>query len=220
MVERNALSYLPYMADARSAWQAGGYYGLGNVAPLIGSLAGKAVVIAGNANGVFAEVEDAKRAYEWPVIFAVNDVGMYLDRVDHWVSLHGDNLESWKHVRWLHHRGGIEDVQFHSDSSYSSVQWEWREITPQFALSGYFAMQIAHVMGASRIILCGCPGLPVPRFFEARARYDFGYGGGAESADVNILKQVTSEMDRVPEFKVKVRSTSGWTKEYFGGING
>jgi hypothetical protein len=89
-------------------------------------------------------------------------------------------------------------------------------------LSGYLAMQIAWVMGADRIVLCGCPGTQTKRFFEAslgreHANTNFGYGGGSGSGDEGVRQQVEREMRRLPDFKAAVRSLSGWTKTYFTG---
>ena len=88
MTTRNAESKRNYGA----AWEAGGYCGSGNVADLIGQLRYRSAVICGNADGVFAELADASGKLHDPLIFAVNDVGMLLPKVDHWVSLHADNI--------------------------------------------------------------------------------------------------------------------------------
>jgi len=209
------------MAERSDAnWRWGGYCGLGNVGPLIGALRTKTAIICGNAKGVFEELQALRDIYDYGDIsvFAVNDVGMYLPRVDHWVSLHWANIYAWREVRWLLNRG-VEDIRYHSvkQDDEKIIDYLWEELTPVFALSGYFAMQIAYIMGADKIILCGCPGEPAPRFFEAQPRSDFGYGMGLGSADTGIFSQLVGEMTRVPDFKSKVRSMSGWTKSYFGG---
>lgn len=201
------------------AWESAGYGGNGNVAPLIGSISGHPAIIAGGARTVFDDMRSALDAYPEAKIFAVNDIGMFLPVVHHWVSLHGDHLGMWKNVRWLQHRA-MESAEYHCTSAFPYINWLWDGLRPVFCLSGYFAMQIAWIMGASPIILCGCPGSSMPRFFDLYQRDDFGYGGGPLNADSNIQEQVVSEMVRVPDFKKAVRSMSGWTKEFFGGING
>jgi hypothetical protein len=87
-----------------------------------------------------------------------------------------------------------------------------------FGLSGYFAMQVAYLMGCQPIVLCGCPGEPMARLFEAEARTDFGYGAGTSENDRGIQRQLMAEMERVLEFKARIQSCSGWTKAYFGGL--
>jgi hypothetical protein len=202
------------MGTVGADWQACGYCGSGNVRSLIGSLRGRAAIVAGAADGVFDEVAAAMHIFDDPVVIAANDVGMYLPRVDHWVSLHADNLGIWKAIRWLH--PGEYDTKYHSIDKRPFVDYVWSGLTPLFCLSGYFAMQIAWIMGAEPIVLAGCPGDGTRRFFEAKPRSDFKYG--ADPNDGGSRDQLIHEMDRLPRFKATVRSMSGWTKEFFGGI--
>jgi hypothetical protein len=207
----------PGMGSYGSIWQAKGYCGGGNVAGLLGSLAGRPALVAGNAARVFSDLQAAReKVTEEPAIFAANDVGMYLPKLDHWVSLHADNLSAWKAVRWLHPQKQ-DAARLHSVRPAGGVEFIWECLTPVFALSGYFAMQIAWLMGCAPIILCGCPGAASRRFFEAVPREDFSYGGGTSGGDAGVRGQVVQEMRRLPEFKSAVRSMSGWTAEFFGG---
>jgi len=204
------------MGTYGSTWQAGGYAGAGSVASLLGTLQGRPALVCGNAAGVFEELDAAKALTmdRDPVVFGVNDVGMYLHPMAHWVSLHGDKFPAWKAVRWAHAKGE-ETCLYHTMPPFEAdVMWE--ALRPVFALSGYFAMQIAWLMGARPIILCGCPGMQAPRFFEATARPEFGYGNGPAGSDHAIREQLENEMRRLPEFKAAVRSMSGWTAEFFG----
>lgn len=222
MTVRNAASMGTYGSD----WQARGYAGKGNVGELLGSLTGRQAIICGGAAGVFEELAAAQAVLPEAVIFAVNEVGMFLPKVDHWVSLHADNLWAWKVVRDRHPRSA-ERLKTHSETPRGWLDYVWEQLTPEFCLSGYFAMQLAWIMGADRIVLCGCPGDGTPRFFEARCREradshapldGFAYGQGTASSDVNIVAQVQREMERVSGFKDAVRSMSGWTREFFGSI--
>jgi hypothetical protein len=199
-------------------WVAAGYCGSGNVAELIGSLKGRAAVICGNADGVFDELERAKRYVDDPVIFAANDAGMYIRKLDHWVTLHADNMGAWKQVRWLH-PGDMESTKYHSATKRPFIEYVWDRLTPTLFLSGYFAMQIAYIMGCEIMILAGCPGDGTRRFFEVGPRDDhFAYGSGQRGADEAVNEQIIKEMARLPEFKARVRSMSGWTKQFFGGV--
>lgn len=193
-----------------ATWEAGGFAGQGDVLHLLGSLRATPALIVGGAETVFDEVEDAKNKLGEVVIFAVNDVGMFLPQVDHWASLHSDNLGPWKSVRWLHPHEK-EHTLYHSTDPRPFVDVVWAGLTPLYALSGYFAMQIAYLMGCRPIILCGCPGNKTRRFFEARARDDFDYTRG-------VREQLENEMRRLPQFKEIVRSMSGWTREFFGRL--
>lgn len=201
-----------------ATWECRGYAGRGNVAPLVDRYVNRPAIVCGGSVDVFDDFASASAHYRDSIIFAVNDVGMYLPRVDHWISLHSRNLTAWKAVRWLH-PGPLENTYYHSIEPGEVIDYAWENLTPLFALSGYFAMQIAYVLGCAPIVLAGCPGTATRRFFESTARVGIGYGGGPSDSDRNIQQQVVSEMTRLPEFKKTVRSMSGWTKEFFGKIN-
>lgn len=204
------------MPASSSEWEARGYHGSGNVQELIGSIAGRSAIVCGNGAGVFEEFEQARSQIDDPVVFAVNDVGIYLPLLHNWCSLHTDHLAPWRAVRWLNCKN-IEVTKYHGVDYRPNVDYVWDRLTPCFALSGYFAMQLAWVMGADRIVLCGCPGDHTKRFFEAQPREDFGYGNHRSNGDQGVRQQLEHEMKRLPEFKAAVRSCSGWTKAYFGG---
>jgi hypothetical protein len=204
------------MGTHNATWEVRGYAGQGNVAQLIDTLHSRTVIVCGNAVSVFHDLERAMKQTKDPVIFAVNDIGMYLPKLDHWVSLHADYLGAWKTVRWNHATRG-ETTRYHTYEAKPFSDFHWQNLTPVMALSGYFAMQIAWIMGAERIILAGCPGMQMRRFFEAESTGNH-YGNGNNGSDKGILEQLTREMARVPAFKKAVRSMSGWTNRYFGGI--
>lgn len=211
MTVRNAAT----MGTYGSSWQRRGYSGSGNVKHLLDVGSGPAIV-AGGAEGVFDEILEVQKHIPNTAIFAVNEVGIFLPIVDHFITLHTANVGAWKQCRWLHPKEG--DTLYHGIDKLQSIDFVWEGLTPMFALSGYFAMQIAWLMGYSPIILCGIPGDSRRRFFDLRARDNFGYGGGHSSGDDGIRQQVEKEMQRLPDFKDAVRSMNGWTKEFFGGF--
>ena len=205
MTVRNAET----MPAGLSEWQARGYHGAGGYG-YVNAIAGRPAIICGNAAGVFEQARRASAELPDAVVFGVNDAGMYLPVLDHWVSLHQDKAFIWSLMRSITINTN-RPYTFHSVDARQGVTAVWDKLTPCFALSGYFAMQLAWIMGASPIILCGCPGEPAPRFFEAEPRQDFTY------ADKGIQQQLIKEMSRVPGFKDAVRSMSGgFTESYFG----
>lgn len=215
MTVRNAES----MGAYGSAWQHRGFSGSASVQGAVNSLGGRTALICGNAETVFTDVRLALEQIENPVIFAVNDAGMYLPKVDHWVSLHSDSLPVWRNVRWLQARHG-EKIVLHGDGPRGFLDYAWEGLVPLFCLSGYFAASIAWIMGCDRIVLCGCPGDSTRRFFDAGPRPDgFGYGHGTRSSDTGVVEQVERVMARNPEFKQAIRSMSGWTADYFGALH-
>lgn len=206
------------MGTYGSTWQAAAYSGNGNVQELIGTLADRVVAVCGNAHTVFDELELVRRKYDYEdlVVFGVNDVGMFLPRLDHWLTLHWKKLPAWKAARWS--SGFTSDTKYHSIVTGEAIDYSWFGLNPLFALSGYFAAQVAYIMDARLIILCGCPGAPVRRFFEAAPRSDFGYGGGTTQSDDGVRQQFINEMNRVNDFKERLRSMGGWTRNYLGGL--
>ncbi len=192
-------------------WYHRGYTGLGNVEPLLDSCLGRTAIIAGSARGVFEEVD---KIYERSsLVFAANDVGMYLPHVDHFVSLHTSKLDLWVAIRRdpASKAPGNLNFQVHDAGLFGERDWhQWRALTPLMALSGMFAAQIAYLMGCSPIILCGCPNDDTPRFFELEGRRDNAYR--------NVQYSIKQEMAYKPDFKAVIRSMSGWSKEFFGGI--
>lgn len=205
------------MGTYGSEWQHKGYCGRGPVAALLDCHLGRPALVCGSGEGVFEQVREASARLSDPVIFAANDVGMYLPNLNHWVSLHTDNLGAWKAVRWLTARGK-EVTQYHGVGSRPFLDHDWEGLTPLFCLSGYFAMQLAWLMGCAPIVLCGCPGDSTRRFFDLQARQEFGYGGLTSGADGGVRQQIEKEMRRLPEFKAVVRSMSGWTQTFFGEV--
>jgi hypothetical protein len=149
-----------------------------------------------------------------PIIYAANDVGVYLPHVDHMVSLHTPKLDHWVGLRRdATSKGyGNKDFRVHDGGLYDEREWhQWTGLTPIMALSGLFSAQIAWLMGCSPIVLCGCPTDDTPCFWQ--------YDGIANVAYVRVQGQFKAEVDRNPEFKKALRSMSGWSKEYVGGVD-
>ena len=213
----------PGYAQYVKTWDHLGYCGSGHVEELFGTLRGQTAVVCGSADTLF---DDFTKCMEMMkdgtdvVVFGANEAGAYLPDIDHFVSLHDDKIPLWRQIRWG--LGYINRVVYHSYTRQNltkdfPLDYVWENISPCFALSGYFAMQIAYLMEASRIILCGCTGDNTKRFFDLKSR-GFGYGGNINSQnDKGIVTQLINEMNRLPDFKAKVASMSGKTADYFGG---
>ena len=207
-----------------SDWVCRGYRGAGQVESLFDSLTGRTALVVGSGGTIEELLETTHQQIKRevgsqvatpmysPVVFAVNDIGMYLPFVDHFVSLHSAKLVHWAGVR---NDGTSKPIhpKFKTHTSRSepfSLDYHWDGLTPLMPLSGYFAMQIAWIMGADRITLIGCPGDSTKRFFDARPK------PGERYSEMGIREQIQKEMARLPDFKRAVRSCSGWTREFFG----
>jgi hypothetical protein len=200
------------------SWFWKGYSGGGNVQHLIDSCRGRFAIVVGSG-GKFEDIlADVQRATliglrgfaPNPLIFAVNDIGMYLPHVDHWVSLHTPKLDYWVEIRRdaTSKAIGNLDFQVHDGGLYGPRDWhQWTGLTPIMALSGLFAAQVAYLMGCEPIVLAGCPMDKTPRFFELSTD-----NPGYESTQ----EQVKAESAYKPDFKAAVRSMSGWSRGWFG----
>ena len=188
-----------------NTWEHRGYVGSGNVHALLGSCLGRRALVCGGAQGVFEDVE--KIIQKDDLVFASNDVGMYLPRLDHWATLHYMKMPHWRAIRddAFSRQIGNTDYKTHSHGS-EKAHYDWFGLTPILPLSGLFAAQIAFLMGCNPIILVGCPNDQTPRFFETKAIEGY----------ATVQKTIRSEMAFKPEFKKVIRSVSGWTKEFFG----
>ena len=192
-------------------WEFAGYAGEGSE-ELLGELRGQPAIIAGNAKGVFEEVSTAQSAMGRPVIFAANDVGVYLPHIDHLVSLHAPKLDHWVGLRRDETSKGYGNKNFrvHDAGLFGEREWhQWTGLTPMMALSGLFACQIAWLMGCRPIVLCGCPTDSTPCFWQPDSTVNGGYP--------KVQSQFKAEVDRNPEMKKTLRSMSGWTKDYLNG---
>lgn len=216
-----------YRAHDERAWAARGYscstLGRCNAAHLVETLAGAPAIVAGSGGNlaqIAAEVAQVRASRPQAKVFAVNDAGVYLPKIDYMVSLHEENLSHWAALRFNHSKDDkghkFKDFETHA---LIEADHNWEGIAPLMPLSGLFAMQVAWLMGSDEIILIGCPCDSTRRFFDIDQRADFNYGGGVSSSDKHVRAHLIGDMLRLPHFKRAVKSTSGWAKEYFGGVD-
>jgi hypothetical protein len=181
---------------------------------LLDSSPGKPAIVAGNGRGVFDEVNAARTALgPLAVIYAANDVGVYLPHVDHFCSLHATKLDLWVALRRDAYCRPAGNAEFREHDTglmgAREERYQWKGLTPTLPLSGLFAAQIAYLMGCSPVVLCGCPCDDTPCFFQAECT-----NRGYKESQATLK----AEMDFKPEFKKAMRSMSGWSKEFLGGI--
>lgn len=203
-----------------------GYSVSGPCRELLGSLTGWHALIVGNAEGCVKQAEAVRQGYALSfgapplMVFAVNDAATIMPRIDFMVSLHADKMPEWTKKRFEHFKRHTEFKTHTSFTALAQADFIWRIEPATFSLSGLFAAQIAYLMGCERIILCGCPGDGTKRWMDDAPRTDYQYGSGESAGDKRDRLQLVNEMNRVPEMKKRIRSMSGFTKEFFGGIDG
>jgi hypothetical protein len=111
-----------------------------------------AVAILGGGRSVW---EDHDRAVALGInqFIAVNDIGMhYHGVIQHWCSLHPTYFGGWVKYREAHTYGAGKPFLVHAQKNEPRVSHVWAK---QFSMSGTFAIQVALVLGYSKVVLCG-----------------------------------------------------------------
>jgi hypothetical protein len=123
-------------------------------------------LILGGAENVWKDVLTWEEVYGrlWDgLVIAANDVGSHWPRsLDHWVTLHPDKMDTWKRLRSVY---GFSDGYFTWGRRARLLDVQVRPWAG--GASGLLAIQVAHLLGCKRAILCGVPMTPTPHFAES-----------------------------------------------------
>lgn len=146
---------------------------------------------------------------DWPgVVMAVNRSGAFHPgRIDHWVSLHPDQLAGFmaeRTVRGLPFDGLTWCQRTHPGTAV--------DLTPHrldhSGSSGLFAVRIAlDVLKARRVVLAGMPMDDSPHFYDP---------AGRRSGPSFVCYRPVWRAAASNEFSGRVRSLSGWTANLLG----
>ncbi len=142
-------------------------------------------------------------------LMAVNDIGQWIDGLNHWVSLHPANLRHWIELKRLHAMHS-HNCLTHTQEPYEGIRVAW-QIQPYGEQSGLFAIQVGLLLGFDRIMVCGIPMDHSGHFFDPPWT-----DGVGEHDDKCVKHSWRQTIDMNPIYKRSVRSMSGWTKEIFG----
>jgi len=190
------------------AWEYRGIKGGGSPPPYLSRYHGDLIVM-GSALCVW---DDYQRTIESGFnghLMAVNDIGQFIDKsLEHWVSLHPKNLVHWVALARLHATAG-HGCLTHTNEPSEGIRVAW-DIHPYAPTSGLYAIQVGLVLGYDRIMLCGVPQ------DNSRRIFDPPWMGGGEHQDANLRKSFRQMVEHNPEYGLRVRSQSGWTKELLG----
>jgi len=162
----------------------------------------KRALILGGAECVLADLTKHCAQYgslPWLVI-AANKIGMfYPGHLDHWVTMHPEQLAPWKKHR--RRRGGNDDYVTWAGRRPDLVD---RVTTHSGGSTGLFAAKVALVdLGCERVVLCGVPMDDTPHFIRG--------------AVGDHYEQYRCQWEAyIQELAACVRSWSGWTRELLG----
>lgn len=162
----------------------------------------KRVVVLGGADGVWEEFERASTLFTPDEIVAVNNAGRdYSGFVHHWCTLHPELFSLWEKQR--------------SAKGYPLALNRWTGNAPGYwpdikrgrvhsGSSGRLGVDIAQLIGATHIVLCGIPLSPEAEHYDKP---------GSWEAGKTYREQWLNEH---PIFKPVTRSMSGWTRDLLG----
>lgn len=164
-------------------------------------------IVIGGADCVWDDVKAARALFEPDAFFVTNDmVPLWPERIDYLCSLHPEKIADWLSQRknlglkfdgevWCHKNSGARGLMH---KGVQKVSGDWA------GSSGLFAAKIAIECGFGKIVICGVPliaeGNHIVRKRQWAAAHAF--RSGWKRNHKNIC--------------TKVRSMSGWTKEFLG----
>lgn len=191
-----------------------------------------ALFVVGSAPCLYQDLEAAKKLYWDYEIMLVNGACTAVEYAEHVLSGHTAKAEIFateRHKRFphappwrLHANWALPKIragQYPRDEFPSVTDW-WEGGFSTGATSAAKAARIGLAMGYSPVILCGCPmdgsGYSPA---EAQIEHDCARVGAAESQSAPIVESYKRKMASLAkgEFKDKVYSMSGFTREVLGG---
>jgi len=163
-------------------------------------------LVFGRADGVWAEIEAAKRQHVFDVVVAVGSVGIdYPGHIDCWVTYHANRFPQWVKKREAKQRPPAKQYwTARSTLKYKPI-FRINQIECYGGDSGLIGTLVALRL-ARRVTLAGIPMDP------ERGQYD-----SAESRWDEALNHRAAWERHLPELKGRVTSMSGWTKQLLNG---
>lgn len=215
--------------DETVTWSYRGIEGYGTRPDIVGTFSGP-LVIAGCARNVWEDLEKCPRTIP---IMAINDIGVYLPIVHHWLSMHDDILLCMNETRarikrpephMLHSSYGTRRNRLDREDASNQILWpvqrtarydlptpacHYWHLNAQCSVSGVFATLIALLLGYEDIILAGIPATSIGAFYDPIQRQ--GPHGNAR-----YIRRWEATVAQYSEVANCVRSLSGNTRELLG----
>lgn len=169
-------------------------------------------IVLGGASCVWEDVRAWETIYgrEWDgLVIAANDIGSWWPRrLDHWVSLHPNKLARWAEQRVANGFPAAGETWGRLGRYNEPVTWTHQLEPWPLGSSGLLAVQVAQVLGVTRVILCGMPMTSTAHFTESKENFGpFWYAAAG---------YWTAWAQHKEHLRGWVRSMSGKTKEMLG----
>lgn len=164
-------------------------------------------IVIGGADCVWDDVKAARALFEPDAFAVINDmIPLWPDRIDYVCSLHPEKVAEWLNQRhkkgldfhgevWCHKIAGPRGI-VHKGVDHHTEDWA--------GSSGLFAAKVLLEQGFDKIVLCGVP-LVSESMHIVRKRH-WSAAHAFRSGWQRNRKSIAH----------KVRSVSGWTKEFLG----
>jgi len=153
-------------------------------------------LILGGAHCVFEDIEASQELFIPDAIIAVNDIGIYVEEIDHWCTMHPEKMPTWEKHREAH--GFVKPKMW----TATSRGVEGFTLVNSKGGSGILGVNIAKFLGASKIVLAGIP-MTQNAHFNKKSGW----------IEATLYRQFWRGEKSYPKW---VRSMSGWTKEMYG----
>ena len=153
-------------------------------------------LILGGAHCVFEDIEASQELFLPDVIIAVNDIGIYIEEVDHWCTMHPDKMKVWIKQREAH---GFKKPKMWT-ATHLSIEG-FTSINSRGG-GGILGVNLAKFLGATKIVLAGIP-------MTQNAHFNKKHGW----MEATMYRQFWRDEKSYSKW---VRSMSGWTKELYG----
>lgn len=166
------------------------------------------------------------RACKYPVI-AINEASIvYLDPIAYCVTLHGEFIPYWQHIRSARHASVTEArwISWWRDDAamqravaliqdpHAAARVERSTVVNHGGSSALWATELAMTeLGFDRVILCGCP---LDGMDKLCASGEGTLRGEPHPEGYNVYRTPWERM--APELIGRVSSMSGWTRTVFG----
>ncbi len=153
-------------------------------------------LILGGAHCVFEDIEASQELFLPDAIIAINDIGIYVEEVDHWCTMHPDKMSVWAKQR--------EDHGFVKPKLWTATHLSTEGFTSINSRGGggILGVNLAKFLNASKIVLAGIP-------MTQNANFNRKHGW----IEATLYRQFWRGEKSYPKW---VRSMSGWTKEMYG----
>lgn len=195
------------------------------------------MLVVGSAPCLFEDVKRALCIRPFGSLMLVNGACTAIENAEHVLAGHEEKAEFFARERtarfpnappWkLHACCNLKRIGQYRSMFPSVTDWHPYEMGAG-ATSASKAAKLAFILGATEVILCGCP-LDQEGYFEGEAKvpqhimcqrigdYGTAYGLGVPVQETRIIKSYRANFRKfAEEFKGKVFSMSGFTRECLG----